>query len=67
MKSLPFIDTVVITVLRKHEIDCYRQLDFPCIKLFRSFMVSFKYGLVLLRYSSIDQGLILFPLLSYSI
>ena len=31
------------------------------------FMVSFKYGLILLRYSSFDSVLFLSPLLSYSI
>ena len=33
----------------------------------RSFMISFKYGLILLRYSSVDTVLFLSPLLSYSI
>ena len=33
----------------------------------RSFMKSFKYGLILLRYYSFDSVLFLSPLLSYSI
>ena len=33
----------------------------------RSFMIAFKYGLILLRYSSVDTILFLSPLLSYSI
>ena len=35
--------------------------------LLRSFIMSFKYGLILLRYSLTDSVLFLSPLLSYSI
>ena len=37
------------------------------LEFLRLFMMSFKYGLVLLRYSSNDSVLFLWPLLSYSV
>ena len=51
-------NTTLVEKLQKYQ--SYHQIK-------RSFMISFKYGLVLLRYSSIDSVLILSPLLSYSI
>ena len=40
---------------------------FQASDFLRSFMKSFKYGLILLRYYSFDSVLFLSPLLSYSI
>ena len=51
-----------IIIFRRNKINCYLLLtDF-----LRFFMMSFKYGLILLRYSSTDSVLFLSPLLSYS-
>ena len=41
--------------------------NFHVSDFLRLFMLSFKYGLILLRYSSMDSVLFLSPLLSYSI
>ena len=42
-------------------------LNFYVSDFLRLFMMSFKYGLILLRYSSADSVLFPSPLLSYSI
>ena len=57
---------LLITVFRRNKLIAIVNWIFHISDFLRSFMMSFKYGLILLRYSSIDRILFLSPLLLYS-
>ena len=46
--------TLLISVFRGGKVNCYSQLNFPCIRVFRHF-ICFRYGLFSSRYSLNDR------------
>ena len=56
--------TLFIVIYGRKKVVCYCYLNFPCVKFLKLFMMSFKYGLILLGYSPADSVLFLSPLLS---
>ena len=54
--------TLFVITYRKNKVTCHCQLDFPLSDFLRLFIISFKYGPILLRYSSTDSALFLSPL-----
>ena len=59
--------TLFIIFFRGNKITCYCYVNFPLSVFLRSFMMSFNYSLISLRYSSIDSVSSLSLLLSNSI
>ena len=55
-----------IIIYRRNKVICNWNGISQVSDFLRLFIISFKYGLILLRYSSTDSGLLLSPLLSYS-
>ena len=60
-------NTVFVIIFLKNKVNCYCQLNFLFIRCFEiNYWCKFRFGLILLRFSSIENVLFLSPLLSYS-
>ena len=59
--------TFFAIVFRRHEVNCYRYWIFNASNVLRSFVIFFKYALILLRFYSVDSISFLLPLISCSI
>ena len=47
--------TLFIIMFGRNKVNCYCLLNFKCIRFFETIMISFKYGLILLRYFLTDS------------